>query len=97
MKRERGRLFTEFRETFADPDHTQEDLLSVIGRIQKYNGKIPLDTQGAPNKRFRIDPEDVLSSLRGTASKIEKTYRGVEMTPDEARYFFPYEKRTMPH
>jgi hypothetical protein len=93
MSKERNQLFTDYREVLADESSTFEDVDLVLEQMRAYNRKIPLDNTGQPLSKFRIDPQDVVRSLRSTSVRTSKSYRGVEYSPGEGANYFPYEKR----
>lgn len=92
MEEERGKLFEEYRKGLIDRDREAVD--ATLEKIRRYNAKVPLGSDGLPLSNFRIEPRDLMQSLRSTATRTSKTYRGVEYAPGEGATYFPYEKRT---
>lgn len=92
MNTERGKLFDEYREILADESTTRADIDELIERVRAYNRKLPLDKDGRPLSKFRIDAKDLIKSLTGAATRTAKSYRGVEYAPGEGASYFPYEK-----
>lgn len=93
MLKERDRLFKDYRDVMANDDSTPEDINVVLDKMRAFNRKIPLGSDGRPLSKFRIDREDILRSLRSTAVRTSKSYRGVEYSPGEGAEYFPYEQR----
>ena len=93
MKDERDELFKEFRDVLDDPDRTREDLRMMVEKVQRYNAKVPIDSQGNPLSQYLIQPSNIAKSVSGRETREKKSYRGVEYAPGERDLFFPYEKR----